>query len=122
MLSVPRSAVLETGKRVVVFVKRADGMLEPRDVTLGAANDERVSILDGLSLGDTVVASATFLIDAESNLKSALDAMANMPGMSPPKSSDQPDMKEMPGMKVDTLGSGKKPPKGGATDHSAHRG
>ena len=124
VLSVPRSAVLETGKRVVVFVKRADGMLEPRDVTLGAANDERVSILDGLSLGDTVVASATFLIDAESNLKSALDAMANMPGMSPPKSSDQPEMKEMPGMKMDTLGSGEKParPKGGATDHSAHRG
>jgi Cu(I)/Ag(I) efflux system membrane fusion protein len=124
VLSVPRSAVVETGTRVLVFVKRADGMLEPRDVTLGAANDARVSILDGLALGDTVVASATFLIDAESNLKSALDAMANMPGMGAPKASDRPATKEMPGMKMDTVGSGKKParPKsGGEADHSDHR-
>lgn len=123
MLSVPRSAVLATGRRVVVFVKRADGLLEPRDVTLGAANDERVSILGGLSLGDTVVAAATFLIDAESNLKAAVDAMANMPGMITPVPGDKPAMKDMPGMKMDTPGA--KPDtarrKGRADDHSGHK-
>lgn len=80
-LSVPRSAVLSTGTRNLVFVKRADGMLEPRNVVPGIATSERIQILDGLALGDTIVSSATFLVDAESNLGSALGGMGNMPGM-----------------------------------------
>lgn len=80
-LSVPRSAVLATGTRTLVFVKRADGTLEPRDVVPGLATSERMQILQGLVEGDTVVASATFLVDAESNLGSALGGMGNMPGM-----------------------------------------
>jgi Cu(I)/Ag(I) efflux system membrane fusion protein len=81
VLSVPRSAVLATGTKVLVFVKGADGMLTPREVVLGGNNDDRVEILRGLAVGETVVSSATFLIDAESNLGSALGGMANMPGM-----------------------------------------
>ena len=81
VLNVPRSAVLSTGKRDVVFVRRADGMLEAREVQIGVANDARVQILRGLSAGETVVASATFLVDAESNLGSLLGGMGNMPGM-----------------------------------------
>lgn len=80
-LSVPRSALLSTGTRSLVFVKRADGVLEPREVVPGAVTTERVQILKGLAAGDTVVASATFLVDAESNLGSALRGMENMPGM-----------------------------------------
>jgi len=80
-LSVPRTAVLSTGERNLVFVKRPDGMLEPRLVTLGVASDDRVEILRGLAAGDSVAASATFLIDAESNLGTALGGMGNMPGM-----------------------------------------
>lgn len=80
-LNVPRSAVLATGERNLVFVRRADGMLEPRDVTVGIATDDRIQILTGLRAGETVVQSATFLIDAESNLGSALGGMGNMPGM-----------------------------------------
>jgi membrane fusion protein, copper/silver efflux system len=80
-LSVPRTAVLSTGERNLVFVKRPDGMLEPRLVTLGMASDDRIEILRGLAAGDTVAASATFLIDAESNLGTALGGMGNMPGM-----------------------------------------
>jgi Cu(I)/Ag(I) efflux system membrane fusion protein len=78
--------VLSTGERNVVFVKRPDGMLEPREVTLGMAGDERVTVLHGLAMGDTVVASATFLVDAESNLAEAMGGMGGMPGMdmSPP--------------------------------------
>lgn len=81
VLSVPRSAVLSTGKRNLVFVLLPDGMLQPRDVQLGIQTDERTEILSGLTRGDTVVASATFLVDAESNLGSLLGGMGSMPGM-----------------------------------------
>jgi Cu(I)/Ag(I) efflux system membrane fusion protein len=81
VLSVPRSAVLSTGERNLVFVKRADGMLEPRAVQIGGASSDRIEILRGLTGGDTVVTSATFLVDAESNLGTALGGMGNMPGM-----------------------------------------
>ncbi|MEP6621849.1 MAG: efflux RND transporter periplasmic adaptor subunit [bacterium] len=80
-LTVPRSAVLSTGERSIVFVRDAKGSLAPREVALGASNDERIEILRGLAVGETVVASATFLVDAESNLGSALGGMGNMPGM-----------------------------------------
>ena len=80
-LAVPRSAVISTGKRDLVFVRRADSMLEPRDVTLGTATATRIQILSGLAAGETVVASATFLLDAESNLSTLLGGMGNMPGM-----------------------------------------
>jgi RND family efflux transporter MFP subunit len=81
VLTVPRSAVLSTGARNLVFVKRADGMLEPRAVEIGGASNDRIEILRGLAGGDTVVTSATFLVDAESNLGTALGGMGNMPGM-----------------------------------------
>ena len=88
VLTVPRSAVLSTGERNIVFVQDGRGQLVPQEVTLGAANDERVEILRGLAAGATVVTSATFLVDAESNLGTALGGMGNMPGMemtTPPK-------------------------------------
>ena len=81
VLSVPRGAVLVTGERALVFVRRGDGMLEPRQVAVGVATDDRIEIREGLASGDTVVASATFLVDAESNLGSAMGGMGNMPGM-----------------------------------------
>jgi Cu(I)/Ag(I) efflux system membrane fusion protein len=80
-LSVPRSAVVETGRRNLVYLKAADGRFVPREVGLGITADDRTQILSGLAAGDTVVASATFLIDAESNLGSQLGGMGNMPGM-----------------------------------------
>lgn len=80
-LVVPRSAVLATGERRLVFVRRGDGKLEPRDVEIGLSTDDYTQVLRGLSQGDTVVRSATFLVDAESNLSSALGGMGAMPGM-----------------------------------------
>ena len=80
-LSVPRSAVLATGERNFVFVTDADGMFTPRTVTVGAATDDRIEILGGLSAGERVVASGTFLLDAESNLGAIMGGMGNMPGM-----------------------------------------
>ncbi len=80
-VSVPRSAVLATGERNLVFLKAPGGHFVPREVTIGLATDDRIQVLRGLAAGDTVVASATFLIDAESNLASQLGGMGNMPGM-----------------------------------------
>ena len=81
VLSVPRSAVLATGERNFVFVRDSAGRFVPHVVTLGPASDERVAILAGLAVGDTVVSSGTFLVDAESNLGSLMGGMGNMPGM-----------------------------------------
>ena len=81
VLTVPRGAVLSTGERNMVFVRGATGELVPREVALGVTSDQRVEIVRGLSAGETVVASATFLVDAESNLGSALGGMGDMPGM-----------------------------------------
>jgi Cu(I)/Ag(I) efflux system membrane fusion protein len=81
VVTVPRSAVLATGQRSIAFLRTPGGMLEPREVVTGAATDDRIEIISGLAAGDTVVASATFLVDAESNLRSALGSMGGMPGM-----------------------------------------
>ena len=81
VLTVPRSAVLATGERNIVFVKDANGQLTPREVALGTTSDDRIEVLRGVSVGETVVKSATFLVDAESNLGTALGGMGNMPGM-----------------------------------------
>jgi len=80
-LVVPRGAVLSTGERSLVFVRRADGRLEPRQVVVGLADETQVQVLQGLQHGDVVVASATFLVDAESNLGTAMGGMGDMPGM-----------------------------------------
>jgi Cu(I)/Ag(I) efflux system membrane fusion protein len=81
VLSVPRSAVLVTGTRALAFLKRGDGSFEPRELTLGRTSDDRVEIRRGLAEGDSVVASATFLVDAESNLGTIMGGMGDMPGM-----------------------------------------
>ncbi|HEU4698675.1 MAG TPA: efflux RND transporter periplasmic adaptor subunit [Gemmatimonadales bacterium] len=80
-LSVPRSAVLSTGERHLLFLRDSTGRFVPRLVVLGSATDDRVEILSGVALGDTVVASGTFLVDAESNLGTLMGGMGNMPGM-----------------------------------------
>jgi Cu(I)/Ag(I) efflux system membrane fusion protein len=81
VLSVPRSAVLATGERNIVFVEDSSGMFTPRLVRLGGSTDDRVEIIGGIVAGERVVASGTFLLDAESNLGAALGGMGDMPGM-----------------------------------------
>jgi Cu(I)/Ag(I) efflux system membrane fusion protein len=81
VLAVPREAVVITGERNLVFVRGPDGMLTPREVVLGPRSDERVEILSGLAVGETIVGSANFLVDAESRLASTGGGMADMPGM-----------------------------------------
>ncbi|QSA96989.1 efflux RND transporter periplasmic adaptor subunit [Methylococcus sp. EFPC2] len=73
-LAVPRSAVLEGGRRTLVLVDRGEGRFEPRPVRLGIRGDDVVEVLEGLNAQERVVVGANFLIDAESNLKAALGA------------------------------------------------
>jgi len=70
-LTVPDSAVLDSGTRQLVLVQRAAGRFEPRPVKLGARGDGYIEVLEGVKAGELVVVSANFLIDAESNLKAA---------------------------------------------------
>ena len=74
VLSVPDSAVLDSGTRQVVLVELGAGRFEPRAVKLGMRGDGYVEVLEGVKAGEAVVVSANFLIDAESNLKAALGA------------------------------------------------
>ncbi len=77
-IAVPLNAVIVTGERNLVFVRDEEGMLGPREVVLGARAGDRVQILDGLIEGETIVASANFLVDAESRLAAT---GGEMPGM-----------------------------------------
>ena len=74
-LVVPAEAVLDTGDRQTVFVDLGNGYLAPRRVVVGERYGDRVAITRGLSAGERVVSSGTFLIDSESQLKAAASGM-----------------------------------------------
>ncbi len=69
-LTVPADAVIDTGKRKIVYLDRGDGYFEPRQVETGARDSGRVEIVSGLKAGQRVVTSGAFLIDSESQLRS----------------------------------------------------
>src|SRR6266567_1457620 len=71
-LTVPVSAIMPTGERNVVFVDKGEGKLEPRIVQLGTKYGDIYEVQSGLQEGERVVASANFLIDAESKVQGAL--------------------------------------------------
>ncbi|HLJ00345.1 MAG TPA: efflux RND transporter periplasmic adaptor subunit, partial [Bradyrhizobium sp.] len=72
VLSVPETAVLDSGNHQTVLIDKGNGRFESRNVKLGRRGGAYVEISDGLGEGESVVVSANFLIDAESNLKAAL--------------------------------------------------
>jgi Cu(I)/Ag(I) efflux system membrane fusion protein len=75
-LVVPDSAVIDSGARQVVLVERGEGRFAPRAVKLGPRGDGYAQILEGVQEGERVVVGANFLIDAESNLRAALEGFA----------------------------------------------
>jgi len=75
-LFVPEGAVMRTGERNYAFRAGDGDRLEPVEVKLGARADGTWEVLGGLKEGDRVVASANFLVDSESALKSALSAVS----------------------------------------------
>ena len=68
-IAVPMEAVLLTGKRNLVYVKKSQGHFEAREVQLGSKLDGKYEILGGLSVGEEIAASGGYLIDSESQLR-----------------------------------------------------
>jgi RND family efflux transporter MFP subunit len=75
VVTVPNSAVIDSGNKQVVIVQLGEGRFEPRPVRLGQRGADFVQVLEGVREGEMVVTAANFLIDAESNLKAALGGM-----------------------------------------------
>lgn len=76
-ISVPLDALLDAGLAARVFVERADGRFEPREVRIGWRFGDRVEIVRGLAAGDRVVTAGAFLLDSESRMR-------RDPGLAPP--------------------------------------
>jgi Cu(I)/Ag(I) efflux system membrane fusion protein len=108
---VPVTAVIDTGKRQVVWVETSPGMFEPRDVQMGERVDEKAQILSGLKPGDRVAVSGGYLIDSESQLKGGGGGHENMPGM---KMDDK-----KPSSQGQTPAASQQQPQGGHEGHSA---
>ena len=75
VLAIPASAIIDSGLRKVAIADLGEGRFTPREIETGRTGDGYVEVLKGLNDGDRVVTRANFLIDAESNLKSALTAL-----------------------------------------------
>jgi Cu(I)/Ag(I) efflux system membrane fusion protein len=80
VLAVAENSILDTGTRQTVLLDKGEGRFEPREVKLGRRGDGYVEIRYGIATGDAVVISANFLIDAESNLKAALNGLSDASG------------------------------------------
>jgi Cu(I)/Ag(I) efflux system membrane fusion protein len=79
VVAVPESALIDTGTRQVVILDKGEGRFEPREVKVGVRGNGYFEIREGIEAGDKVVVAANFLIDAESNLKAALQGMSAAP-------------------------------------------
>jgi Cu(I)/Ag(I) efflux system membrane fusion protein len=92
-LSVPTSAILNTGERTIVFVDMGGGSLMPRDVVLGRTAGEFTEIVSGVEPAQRVVTSAQYLLDSESNLADVMKSMIGQGG-------DMAKMQDMRGMEM----------------------
>jgi len=92
VLTVPSSAVIDSGTRQIVLVQLAEGRFEPREIRLGSRSDNYVEVLEGVAEGEQVVVAANFLINSESNLKAVLGGLSHAHGGGGPdaKGNSQP--------------------------------
>jgi Cu(I)/Ag(I) efflux system membrane fusion protein len=108
-LTVPRSAVVQTGERVLVFVDTGGGNMRAQPIQLGRTGSDYIEVLSGVVAGQRVVTSAQFLLDSESNLADVMKSMIGDRGVQdamPPTNMPSPndvnakgaDMRGMPGM------------------------
>ncbi len=93
-LTVPSSAVIQTGDRSYVFVEQAGQKLVPRDIRIGRRGGDYTEVLSGVQAGERVVTSAQFLLDSESNLGEVMRSMTGQ-GMGGDKGADMKGM-DMP--------------------------
>ena len=93
---IPEQAVIRSGQRDILILSLGNGKFKPVDITLGGYSDGYYQVLNGISAGDTIVTSAQFLIDSESNLKAALAQFT------PPSEKDTLQMKDDGSMIMDS--------------------
>jgi Cu(I)/Ag(I) efflux system membrane fusion protein/cobalt-zinc-cadmium efflux system membrane fusion protein len=78
-LVVPASAVFQSGTRQLVFLNHGNGSLEPKEISVGPRVGDDFVVLKGLEPHQSIVTSANFLIDSESQLQSAAGSFAPPP-------------------------------------------
>ena len=96
VLTVPESAVIDTGRRKLVFVEAEPGVFEGREVVLGPPSGDLYPVLEGLGLGDKVAAAGSFLLDAETRLKASSGPSSPTPDVAEPPGSVKPPMAAAP--------------------------
>jgi multidrug efflux pump subunit AcrA (membrane-fusion protein) len=75
LLSVPLSAVIDTGLHKVVFLQRDHGIFDAVEIEVGGRAGEYYPVTKGLVAGDRVVTQGAFLLDAETRLNPAAGAV-----------------------------------------------
>lgn len=88
IMKIPEEAVIQTGKRQIVFISKTGGKFESREITTGlTGSDGMIEVISGLTPEETIVTSGQFLLDSESQLKEAVQKMLSSNLKAPSKSS-----------------------------------
>lgn len=82
VLAIPKEAVLDTGRRKIVWVDKGNGEYEGKAITVGPEATTMIEgseakfypVLKGLSEGEQVVTKSNFLIDSQSQLSGTASA------------------------------------------------
>jgi RND family efflux transporter MFP subunit len=74
-LVVPRSAVLDTGTRKLVYVTKGGGVFEAREIQAGPPSEDLYPVLAGLQAGEQVVVHGNFLIDSQTRLTGGMTGL-----------------------------------------------
>jgi Cu(I)/Ag(I) efflux system membrane fusion protein len=82
-ITVPRSALIRSGREDRVVVALGKGRFAPRRVVAGPESGDRVVIREGLAAGEDVVVAGQFLIDSEANLRAGLERLSSEAAPSP---------------------------------------
>lgn len=68
VLTVPRTAVIETGPEALAYVEQGRGAYSRRVLKLGRRGDALVEVASGLSAGNKVVVNGNLLIDGQAEM------------------------------------------------------
>jgi len=115
-VAVPRSAVLDTGTRTLVYVAGGEGAFEARDIEIGTASGDLYPVLRGLTPGEQVVTNGNFLIDSQTRLSGGMTGLFGGSKEFQKQEvygSTQPPGQHQPSAKI-TLSTSPDPPKGAA--------
>lgn len=81
VMSVPRSAVIQTGREAVAYVDAGGGAYQRRELQLGRRGDARIEVLSGLTPGEKVVTNGNLLIDGQAEMNRAFAPQAPVPAV-----------------------------------------